>query len=573
MKPQPNILEAIRDERLLGHGFKRKWLRGDTWRNWRGYLCGLFHLPFESDEQRATFLACTGRTTIPSAAFRESFLVCGRRSGKTYLTAAIGTYLAAFRDYSPYLAPGETATVAIVAADRDQAQILLRYIRGFFQASPVLRAMLHSDLKETITLKSGVTIEVLTADYRSVRGRTLAAVLVDEIAFLQTGDAGELLSALRPALISIPDSILVALTSPYSKRGPAYEAFQKFYGRDDAETLVFRASSLTMNPSLSSLAIKAAFLRDPVAARTEFNAEWREGIDNFLSEEILDACTIPNRKLIAYSTRFQYSCFVDAGGGKSDSFCMAIGHRDRDKAIVDLILEREAPYSPAVVAKEMADVAHLYQCFEVHGDRYGSSWTSDSFERNGLIYRQSEKPKSDLYMEALPVLTSGGAELLDHPKMRAQFLGLERRAGRGGRDTVDHGPGAHSHDDVCNVVSGLLYLLSGGIPVFGFLDLTKKIQAGEISLTPEAPADDKRAARTKRQIEIEAMRRSVRRPYQAPTRAAYSDEPVAACHCGGVRVRIGGGGLCYRCSQCGEQTWPEGRPKSLYMSRSRPVLK
>jgi hypothetical protein len=36
----------------------------------------------------------------------------------------------------------------------------------------------------------------------------------------------------------------------------------------------------------------------------------------------------------------------------------------------------------------------------------------------------------------------------------AQFVGLERRTSRSGRDSVDHAPGAH--DDVANAVAGAL---------------------------------------------------------------------------------------------------------------------
>ena len=51
-------------------------------------------------------------------------------------------------------------------------------------------------------------------------------------------------------------------------------------------------------------------------------------------------------------------------------------------------------------------------------------------------------------------------QLLDHPRLRMQVLGLERRASRGGRDTVDHAPNAH--DDVANAVCGALVLAASG---------------------------------------------------------------------------------------------------------------
>ena len=54
----------------------------------------------------------------------------------------------------------------------------------------------------------------------------------------------------------------------------------------------------------------------------------------------------------------------------------------------------------------------------------------------------------------LPVLNAGRCELLDLPRLRAQLLGLERRVARGGRDSIDHGPGGH--DDVANSAAGAL---------------------------------------------------------------------------------------------------------------------
>jgi hypothetical protein len=53
-------------------------------------------------------------------------------------------------------------------------------------------------------------------------------------------------------------------------------------------------------------------------------------------------------------------------------------------------------------------------------------------------------------------LNSSRAELLDHPRLVAQLCGLERRTARGGRDNIDHAPGAH--DDICNAVAGGLVL-------------------------------------------------------------------------------------------------------------------
>ena len=44
--------------------------------------------------------------------------------------ALIAVFLACFRNYQPYLGPGEKCTIMIVAADRKQARVVIRFVRG-----------------------------------------------------------------------------------------------------------------------------------------------------------------------------------------------------------------------------------------------------------------------------------------------------------------------------------------------------------------------------------------------------------------------------------------------------------
>jgi hypothetical protein len=99
-------------------------------------------------------------------------------------------------------------------------------------------------------------------------------------------------------------------------------------------------------------------------------------------------------------------------------------------------------------------VLRSYGVHEVVGDRYGGEWPREQFLKRGIRYVPSEKPKSELYLESLPLLNSGKVELLDHNRMIAQICGLERRTARSGRDSVDHG--VSGHDDVANAALGAI---------------------------------------------------------------------------------------------------------------------
>src|ERR1700731_4739392 len=97
-----NILQALDDPEL----FKTAFREAETWKAWRALLCALFGLPMTPD-QLELYRQCTGRATPPTAPFNETWLVCGRRGGKSFTLALIAVYLACFRDWVPCLSAGE----------------------------------------------------------------------------------------------------------------------------------------------------------------------------------------------------------------------------------------------------------------------------------------------------------------------------------------------------------------------------------------------------------------------------------------------------------------------------------
>ena len=213
------IVDAMHDPALFGAWFKNK----DSLRAWEAFLAALFGLPMDV-EAAALYRQHTGRTALPSTAAREAWLVVGRRGGKSRIAALIAVYLACFHDYADKLAPGEVGTLAVIAADRRQARTVMRYVIGFLDGVPMLAELVANRTKETIELTNRVVSEVHTASFRAVRGYSLIGVICDEIAFWSTDDAGanpdtENLNGLRPGMATIPGAMLIAISSPYARRG------------------------------------------------------------------------------------------------------------------------------------------------------------------------------------------------------------------------------------------------------------------------------------------------------------------------------------------------------------------
>ena len=136
-------------------------------------------------------------------------MIVGRRGGKSRILALIAVYLACFRDYAPYLAPGEVATIGVLAVDKGQARAIFRFVLGLLKAVPMLEPLIVRRDTETIELSNRVHIEIATATFRSTRGYSYAAVLCDEVAFWRSDETSlnpdvEILRALRPGLATIP---------------------------------------------------------------------------------------------------------------------------------------------------------------------------------------------------------------------------------------------------------------------------------------------------------------------------------------------------------------------------------
>src|ERR1700722_18009883 len=177
-----NIREAIARKEIFGAAIKNI----ETLTAWLTFLSAMFGLPMSPGEADI-FRACTGRQTLPTAPFAYATLICGRRAGKSFVMALIAVYLAVFRDYREFLTLGERGTIMIVAADRRQARVIMRYVKGIL-ALPVFAKLIERETTDSFDLTNQVTIEIATASIRAVRGHSIVAALLDEIAFFPAED-------------------------------------------------------------------------------------------------------------------------------------------------------------------------------------------------------------------------------------------------------------------------------------------------------------------------------------------------------------------------------------------------
>ena len=454
------IDDALFDPNLLGAALGNP----DTWRTWRTALKAAWGIELNREEARA-FAAIAGSRQPPEKRVRELWAIIGRRSGKSRIAALVACYLAAFVSY-PNLAPGETGHVLILAASKSQAQAVFRYCEAFLTQSPILKSLVSEVLAEEIRLTNNLSISVHSTSYRSVRGRTLCAAILDEVAFWRDENSSqpdlEAYRALLPALATT-GGMIVGISTGYSQRGLLYTKHRDYFGVDDPDTLILSGDTGLFNPTIDQAIIDQAMREDPEAAAAEWLGTFRGDLSTYVDEAVLRQCVDPGIRERAFEHSRRYIAFADSSSGVRDSFCLALSYRDGERVVLALAREWKAPFDPVNVSEEVAEILGRYRVTQLHGDAYASGFVQSTFKQLGISYKNSERSRSEIYLTLLPMLTSRGAVLLDNQRLLSQLAQLERRTGRSGRDSVDHG--RSGADDLANAGAGSLVLaqsLRGG---------------------------------------------------------------------------------------------------------------
>ena len=443
----PNIVEAMDSPELFGPGF-----RGESWDSWRATWKAAHALPMTLAEV-AFFKSISGNREPPQRRVREFWCAIGRGGGKDSTASLAAGHAAASFDPS-VLRPGERALVACFAVDKDQAKILFRYVKSYFDTIPRLAKMVDrvAESDGVIELRNSVDICIMTGSFRSVRGRPILLAVLDEVAFLRDESSSapdiELYRALLPAM-RLPQSMLIGISSPYRKAGLLYERYRKHFGQNSDDVLVVQAASHVMNPTLDVSDRDRMMLEDPAAARAEYYAEFRDDLVAFIDPATVDRAVVAGRIELPPVPGVAYTAAVDPSGGSSDSMTLAIAHAEGERGVLDLVREWPAPFSPEQVVTEIVAICRSYGAASVVGDRYAGEFAREPFRIRGVDYQIAAYSRSEAYLGLLPAInTPGRIELLDNRRLISQLCALERRVARSGRDTVDHPRGGH--DDIIN---------------------------------------------------------------------------------------------------------------------------
>jgi hypothetical protein len=74
-----------------------------------------------------------------------------------------------------------------------------------------------------------------------VRGYTIVAALLDELAYWPVEDAAEpdteIVNAIKPGMATIPGAMLLCASSPHARRGALWDAYRRHFAKEGDEVL------------------------------------------------------------------------------------------------------------------------------------------------------------------------------------------------------------------------------------------------------------------------------------------------------------------------------------------------
>ena len=299
----------------------------------------------------------------------EAWLVCGRRAGKSFVLALIAVFLACFHDWRQHLAPGERGTVMIVAADRKQARVILRYIRG------LLTGRADAGAADRARDGGGVRSEQLglhRSRHRVVshrarlhhrrRAARRAGVLADNGRRRQSRLRGDKRHPPRHGDHSRRDAAvrLIAVCSPRRAVGRASPALRQGRRPDpgvagaDARDEPDRASARDRRGGRARPGRCARPSSVPSSGATSRASS--------ASRRCRPASSLPGVLERPSMRGTFYHGFVDPSGGSADSMTLCIGHHDlsRETVVIDALREVKPPFSPEIVVEEFSKLLKAY---------------------------------------------------------------------------------------------------------------------------------------------------------------------------------------------------------------------
>ncbi|MDD5650226.1 MAG: hypothetical protein PHF86_07420 [Candidatus Nanoarchaeia archaeon] len=326
-----------------------------------------------TEVEYVNYLIQQSRTNLKEISTRhlvELILVCGRRSGKTFIASVISSYeaykLILKVDPQKYykLPQGEEIRIVNIASTTEQALILAKatqnrilnskwfvpYIEGKNQSDIRLRTKRDLELYsqevklhgKPLDTHASIKILALPCTARGIRGGSIIVGILDEIAHFidnegnRSGD--QIYEALTPSIATFGlDGKIICISSPYIKAGIFYDLYLDAIGRDgeepDENKVMFQIPTWEMNESITFEYLETEKKRNPESFDSEFGAEFSSVVSGFFKyPERIDLCILRDEETQVPLSNLAHYIAVDPSANQN-GYALAMVHVEQREKI------------------------------------------------------------------------------------------------------------------------------------------------------------------------------------------------------------------------------------------------
>ena len=197
---ETDIYQVLTSPKLFLHLLNEKGGSLETWFVWLTILKICEGLPLETEKELELYQTLTGNTS-PYKPYRKEriFLCCGRRGGKSKFVSLLAGAIALLSiggAVQSKLSAGESGVIGICSPTKKQSGIIADYLKGIFSSNDFLLSLVKDQKfsQEGFELINNIKVSVLSGSWRSIRGFSMIAAIVDEIAYFLPDDQGSCLS-------------------------------------------------------------------------------------------------------------------------------------------------------------------------------------------------------------------------------------------------------------------------------------------------------------------------------------------------------------------------------------------
>lgn len=416
-------------------------------------------------------------------------LICGRRSGKTLLSAIISIYCAISNNWAPFLQKTPFATVLIMSHSREFSDEVLEVIKGLIESSPVLSRLINHSAKQTASAMnlrvpwvvngrieySRVQIKVGAASSKTTRGIAACAILCDEIAYWNLDENMKetdvkIMKAVRPAMKQFGKlAMLIKLSSPGIKQGVLFNEYQMDRaGKLPSSYAVFKAPSWVMNTILPKAEFVEEWEYDEDGFDTEYRSNFADSLSNFMSPELVDLARQTGIKFMPPldTKEAKYFAAIDAAF-KADRFTFTLVSVRENRITQHVIMgwegTRKDPVKAHTVAQFIKNIIKNFPVDHVAADQYAFQPLKEIFDQYGVELKEytfTPTFKKKIYFNLKKIVHSQQLDLLDHDDQVKEMKALIVEQSATGTIRIGHPPGGH--DDYADALAVAAFLATEG---------------------------------------------------------------------------------------------------------------